>query len=337
MFIGQVLANTVDNALKYGGPDVPIHVSARRLGDGLVRATIEDGGPGVPPEAMPRLFEKFYRVPRQGEGSRRGTGIGLSVVQGLVEAHGWSRPARTEHLKAAWRSITTFARIQVLTDELAYRRPPNILSSRMTRPRDLEGDLLRGHGHDNRDVADPDGGTWPPGRHVAPTRHRLDLGLPGSRLGETVVRHVRREATTPVLILSARDREADKVTALDQGADDYVTKPFGDDELRVWIDVADPPVAAGRSQTSTGEIRVGELVLDVTRRLVTVGAIPVHLTPREYEVLKVLATHAGRLVTYGRLAAGRVGDGVRGRIALRARVRQPDPSQTPCGRSERVA
>jgi two-component system sensor histidine kinase KdpD len=98
VFIGQVLANTVDNALKYGGPDVPIQVSARRLGDGLVRLTIEDGGRGVPPDAIPRLFEKFYRVPRQGEGSRRGTGIGLSVVRGLVEAMGGHVRARPSTL-----------------------------------------------------------------------------------------------------------------------------------------------------------------------------------------------------------------------------------------------
>ena len=96
VFVGQVLANTVDNALKHGGRDVPIRISARSIGDGLVRATIEDGGPGVPADAMPRLFEKFFRVPRKGEGSRRGTGIGLSVVHGLVEAmdgHVRARPS----------------------------------------------------------------------------------------------------------------------------------------------------------------------------------------------------------------------------------------------------
>jgi Osmosensitive K+ channel histidine kinase len=98
VFVGQVLANTVDNALKHGGPDVPILVSARSLGDGVVRATIEDGGQGVPADAMPRLFEKFYRVPRQGQGSRRGTGIGLSVVRGLVEAMGGHVRARPSSL-----------------------------------------------------------------------------------------------------------------------------------------------------------------------------------------------------------------------------------------------
>jgi two-component system sensor histidine kinase KdpD len=98
VFVGQVLANTVDNAVKYGGPDVPIRISARSLGDGHLRATIEDGGTGVPAETIPRLFEKFFRVPRKGEGSRRGTGIGLSVVRGLVEAMGGKVQARPSTL-----------------------------------------------------------------------------------------------------------------------------------------------------------------------------------------------------------------------------------------------
>jgi two-component system sensor histidine kinase KdpD len=99
VFSGQVLANTLDNAVKYAGATAPIAVSARRTDDGTsVRVTIEDGGPGVPPEAMSRLFEKFYRVPRKAEGSRRGTGIGLSVVQGLVVAMGGQVTVRKSDL-----------------------------------------------------------------------------------------------------------------------------------------------------------------------------------------------------------------------------------------------
>lgn len=98
LFIGQVLANTLDNAAKYAGRSAPIAVSARRLDDRFVRVTVEDGGDGVPPEAIPRLFEKFYRVPRKSEGSRRGTGIGLSVVQGLVHAMGGHVAARRSAL-----------------------------------------------------------------------------------------------------------------------------------------------------------------------------------------------------------------------------------------------
>ena len=97
VFVGQALANALDNAAKYAGSEAPIVVSARVLGD-AVRITVEDGGPGVPGEALPRLFEKFYRVPRKGEGSRRGTGIGLSVVRGLVEAMGGKVTARSSSL-----------------------------------------------------------------------------------------------------------------------------------------------------------------------------------------------------------------------------------------------
>jgi two-component system, OmpR family, sensor histidine kinase KdpD len=97
VFIGQVLANTLDNAAKYSPPDAPIHVSARAA-DGRVTIVVEDGGPGVPPEDLPRLFEKFYRVQRKGEGSRRGTGIGLAVVRGLVEAMGGHVDARRSEL-----------------------------------------------------------------------------------------------------------------------------------------------------------------------------------------------------------------------------------------------
>jgi two-component system sensor histidine kinase KdpD len=98
MFIGQVLANTLDNAAKYTSPTTPVLVSARETDDPRIRLTIEDGGPGVPPEALPRLFEKFYRVPRKGEGSRRGTGIGLAVVRGLVDAMGGRVAARSSEL-----------------------------------------------------------------------------------------------------------------------------------------------------------------------------------------------------------------------------------------------
>jgi two-component system sensor histidine kinase KdpD len=106
VFIGQVLNNILDNAAKYAGPGVPIRISACETGGDRVGITVEDGGPGVPPEAMPRLFEKFYRVPRKGEGSRRGTGIGLAVVLGLVESMGGRVTARHSELGGLAVDIT---------------------------------------------------------------------------------------------------------------------------------------------------------------------------------------------------------------------------------------
>lgn len=98
VFLGQILVNALDNAAKYAGPTAPIEISARPGDAGFIRVTVEDGGPGVPDETLPRLFEKFYRVPRTGEGSRRGTGIGLSVVRGLVDSMGGRVDARRSRL-----------------------------------------------------------------------------------------------------------------------------------------------------------------------------------------------------------------------------------------------
>ena len=127
----------------------------------------------------------------------------------------------------------------------------------------------------------------------------LDLGLPDAN-GMTVIRRIRRDGTTPILILSARDDEPGKVAALEVGADDYVTKPFGLEELRARV-TALLRRAAGPAADTAGKITLGSLVLDIARRDVRVGDVPVDLTPREYELLKVLMSQPGRLVTRGAL------------------------------------
>jgi two-component system KDP operon response regulator KdpE len=127
----------------------------------------------------------------------------------------------------------------------------------------------------------------------------LDLGLPDLD-GATVVRHVRRDATTPILILSARADERVKVATLEAGADDYVTKPFGMDELRARIGAL-LRRAAGPAADKGGVVTLGPVSLDVAARRVTVNEVPVDLTPREYELLKVMVAQPGRLLTKGRL------------------------------------
>lgn len=127
----------------------------------------------------------------------------------------------------------------------------------------------------------------------------LDLGLP-DRDGIAVVRHVRREASTPILVLSARGQESDKVGALEAGADDYVTKPFGMAELRARL-AALIRRAAGPAADPAGVLRNGNVALDPAKREVAVAGRPLDLTPREYELLKVMLTQPGRVLTRGRL------------------------------------
>jgi two-component system KDP operon response regulator KdpE len=127
----------------------------------------------------------------------------------------------------------------------------------------------------------------------------LDLGLPDMD-GLQVIRRIRREATTPIVILSGRYEEREKVEALERGADDYVTKPFGVDELNARLRVA-LRHAAGPTADELGRLANGALVLDPSRHEVFVGTNLVELTPREFEILRVLLAHPGRLVTKGRL------------------------------------
>jgi two-component system, OmpR family, sensor histidine kinase KdpD len=98
VLLDQVFTNVVENALRHTPPGAPIRVTAHAADDARVRLTVEDGGPGVPPEALAKLFEKFYRVPGRRESPRGGTGVGLAVVRGLVEAMGGTVRARTSEL-----------------------------------------------------------------------------------------------------------------------------------------------------------------------------------------------------------------------------------------------
>jgi two-component system KDP operon response regulator KdpE len=127
----------------------------------------------------------------------------------------------------------------------------------------------------------------------------LDLGLPDME-GVRVLRRIRSEATTPVVILSARDEELAKIEALESGADDYVTKPFSTGELQARIRAV-MRRAAGPASDTAGRVTAGPLVLDSPRRLVTINGRPVPLTPHEFEILRVFLAHQGRLVTRGRL------------------------------------
>ena len=124
----------------------------------------------------------------------------------------------------------------------------------------------------------------------------LDLGLPGIS-GLEALRRLRTWTATPVVILTAVDGERDKVTALDLGADDYVTKPFGMAELLARI-----RVALRHGQTQSPErpprIQAGEVAIDLDAGLVTRRGEPVRLTRTEYRLVEVLATNAGRLCTH---------------------------------------
>ena len=128
----------------------------------------------------------------------------------------------------------------------------------------------------------------------------VDLGLPDMD-GLEVIRRVRGWTDVPVIVLSARGQERDKVTALDAGADDYVSKPFGAGELLARIRVALRHTAGASHESDDAVFKVGELQVDLLRRQVLVGDKEVHLTPIEYKLLTMLVRHAGKVVTHQQL------------------------------------
>jgi len=134
---------------------------------------------------------------------------------------------------------------------------------------------------------------------AGPSLILLDLGLPDGD-GIDLVRQLRTWARTPVIVLSARGREDDKVAALDAGADDYLTKPFGTAELLARIRVA---LRHARTDEVAPEpiLEIGKIRIDLPRREVTVAGEPVHLTPIEFHLLVVLAQNAGQVLTHRHL------------------------------------
>jgi two-component system KDP operon response regulator KdpE len=147
----------------------------------------------------------------------------------------------------------------------------------------------------------------------------LDLGLPDIQ-GLELLRTIRaRNESVPVVVLSSRGDEAGKVQALDLGADDYVTKPFGMDELLARMR------AALRHQLQVhGErpiFRVGDLTVDLVRRIVKLGDKDVKLSPKEYELLRVLVQHAGKVLTH-KFLLGELWDNLTDAQYLRVYVRQ---------------
>ncbi len=158
---------------------------------------------------------------------------------------------------------------------------------------------LEAHGYELLAAA-----TGAEGLHLAAVRQPdivlVDLGLP-DRSGLEVIRALREWYKGPVIVLSARSQESDKVAALDIGADDYVTKPFGIGELLARLRVAQRHQLERGGETPSATIEIGNLSIDRAARRVLRDGADVHLTPIEYKLLVALAQHPGKVITHRQL------------------------------------
>lgn len=128
----------------------------------------------------------------------------------------------------------------------------------------------------------------------------LDLGLPDMD-GNEIISGIRQWSVMPIIVISARSMEQDKVQALDLGADDYITKPFGTDELLARIRTAlrhRRTVSENDEVALQGSYHVGDMVIDYRKHRVCIGGEAIHLTPNEYKIVALLGLHAGQVMTY---------------------------------------
>jgi two-component system KDP operon response regulator KdpE len=175
-------------------------------------------------------------------------------------------------------------RILLIDDERAIQRSVGL--------------LLRSHGYEVEVAATGSDGLRAV-REAPPDLVVLDLGLPDIT-GTEICRVIRERSAMPIVVLSARGTERDKVTALDLGADDYVTKPFGSDELLARVRAALRRGATSAAPES-GRIQVGDFEIDCDRRRVRRGQEDVRLTPKEFELLELLVASGGRVLTHQRI------------------------------------
>jgi two-component system sensor histidine kinase KdpD len=313
----QALFNLLDNAAKYAPPETTIRIQDWRNGDSVCLRVLDEGS-GIPPNDLEHIFDKFYRAQKTDQ-VRAGTGLGLAISRGFVEAmrHRRGKPLRPQrrgihHLPAdpaarpasgRRRMSAAPLRVLVVDDE-----PPIRKLLRMGLTAQGYQTLEAANGKAALDLL-----------KETPDLIILDLGLPDT-LGHDLLRTIRaRNEGVPIIVLSSRGDEAGKVQALDLGADDYVTKPFGMDELLARMR------AALRHQLQThGErpvFRVGDLSVDLVRRIVKLGAKDIKLSPKEYDLLRVLVQHAGKVLTH-KFLLGELWDDLTDAQYLRVYVRQ---------------
>ena len=291
--IVQVLNNLFANAARHAPETSPIRVSAVRE-DGHVAVSVSDEGRGVAPELLPRLFDKHA-----GEGSKAGYGLGLAICKGLVEAHGGRIRAESPGLGLGATVTFTLPVAGEGGAEAVADAPAAPPSSERVRILVVDDDphMLRSV----RDTLSAAGYaplvTGEPGelahivRSEGPRLVLLDLVLPGQN-GIALMEQVPELADLPVIFISGYGRDETVAAALEAGAADYIVKPFSPTELVARVR------AALRRHEEPEPFVLGDLAIDYGRRRVSVAGEAVDLTATEYELLRVLARNAGRVVTY---------------------------------------
>ena len=291
--IEQAIGNIIGNAIVHTPKETKIVIDAV-VTPQSVAVRVTDDGPGIPADALPRVFEKFVRATARLEpfGRRRRRRPGPCNCEGDHRSP-WRldrcreprrrRPRHPHHigLFADGDAVMTGkTRVLLVDDEAAilrFLRPTLEANNYELVAAGTVAEALK------RAAAD------------APDIVVLDLGLPDGD-GKDVIRRVREWSDIPIIVLSARDRETEKIEALDLGADDFVNKPFGVGELLARMRTALRHRMQRNAETPV--LKLGTLEVDNVRHWVRRGGQDIKLTPKEFELLSFLARHAGKVLTH---------------------------------------
>ncbi len=298
------LANLVSNAIAYSPDGSSVSISRRRRGDNIEIA-VTDRGIGIARADQERVFERFFRVDKARSRATGGTGLGLAIVKHVAANHNgsirlWSQPGtgstftlsipaypddrrrigRTRGLATPMTSVLIVEDEESLADPLAF--------------------LLRKEGFEATVVADGPSALAEFERAGADIV-LLDLMLPGMS-GTDVCKQLRSRSSVPVIMVTARDSEIDKVVGLELGADDYVTKPYSARELIARIRaVLRRGNDADDSGIGDGVLEAGPVRMDVERHVVSVNGEAITLPLKEFDLLEYLMRNSGRVLTRGQL------------------------------------
>lgn len=314
--IAQVFANLLDNAAKFSPPDSPISLSLEHNAT-QVKVRLRDWGQGIPREKLPRLFKPFFRV-HNAVGSRvSGPGLGLAICKGIIEAHGgriWANSAG----EGKGMAFDFTLPLVVSAPALSHPEPEEEIAQ--------ETQLLSRHGEERIRVLAVDDDSYAlrlirrhlqeagfqaivttiPAEAVKlveleePDVVLLDVVLPGLS-GLDLLQQIREFSRVPIIFLTARDREEEKIRALRMGGDDYITKPFSPTELVARIEVALRKRMTAIEPTNRPALVIDGLTIDFARRLVSRDGQAISLSPTEYRLLYQLATNPGRVLTHEQL------------------------------------
>ena len=293
------LRNLLENAVAYSPERTRVVITLKRSSDGTAELSVADQGIGIPERDLERIFERFYRVDPARSRATGGTGLGLAIVKHVMAAHNGRVTVRSvegagldvhpvhsaakracQHGRGLIPGETQVTRVLVVEDEDSF----SDAISYLLRKEGFEVAVCS-TGPDALDTFDRTGADLV----------LLDLMLPGLP-GSEVCRSLREKSNVPVIMLTAKDSEIDKVVGLELGADDYVTKPFSSRELvarmRAVLRRRGEPEDVAESALESGPVR-----MDVDRHVVTVRGGTVQLPLKEFELLQVLLRNADRVLT----------------------------------------